>query len=112
VNFVVSDGKLMQIVNLINYPNPFTENTRLFFEHNHPSEVLKVQLMIYDMAGHQVRHIETSFTPSGSHSNEISWDGTSDSGARLPSGVYPCRMILSTESGIQGTAYQKMVIVR
>jgi hypothetical protein len=112
VNFVVKNGKVMEIINLINYPNPFTETTRMFFEHNHPAEALKVQIMIYDMAGRQVRHIETSFTPGGSHSNEIGWDGNSDSGARLPSGVYPCRMILSTESGVKGTAYQKMVIVR
>lgn len=112
VRFVVGNGRIMKIDRLLNYPNPFRENTHLFFEHNHPGEVLKVQIMIYDISGRQVRNIETSFTPGGSRSNEIIWDGTTDSGARLPGGVYPYRLILSTEAGVQGTAYQKMVIVR
>ncbi len=112
VNFMVSNGQVFRIDNLINYPNPFRDKTHLFFEHNHPSEVLKVQVMIYDMAGRQVRRLESSFTPGGSHSNEIIWDGTGDSGATLPAGIYPYRVTLTTESGVQGSAYQKMVIIR
>ena len=59
-----------------------------------------------------VRTINQSFTPGGSHSNEITWDGTTDNGARLQSGVYPYRIILSTDKGIEATSYQKLVIVR
>ncbi len=96
----------------MNYPNPFSDITHFIFEHNRPGEALKVELGIYNTAGVPVRFIEQTFTPSGSHSNEITWDGTDIHGARLPSGVYPYRMILSTDKGIQGSAYQKLVIIR
>lgn len=111
VNFVVGTGGF-QIHNLMNYPNPFSTITHFIFEHNHPNEALKVQLGIYNTAGVPVRMIEQTFTPSGSHSNEITWDGTDANGAKLPNGVYPYRMILSTEKGVEGAAYQKLVIIR
>jgi hypothetical protein len=111
VRFVVGSGGF-QIENLMNYPNPFSDVTHFVFEHNHPGESVKVQIAIYNTTGAPVRMLEQTFTPSGSHSNELTWDGTDGSGARLPSGVYPYRMILSTENGIQGSAYQKLVIVR
>ena len=111
VRFVVGNGKVMQVRNLMNYPNPFAENTHFFFEHNHPTEVLKAQLAIYDMAGKLVRMIETSAAPGGSH-GEVIWDGTTTNGVRLQSGVYPYRIILTTPGGIQVTAYQKLVIIR
>ncbi|MEO6833536.1 MAG: type IX secretion system sortase PorU [Chitinophagaceae bacterium] len=112
VNFVVSDGKVMNVDNLINYPNPFSNITHFFFEHNHPDEELNVQIAIYDMKGMLVRTINQNFTPSGSHSNEIDWDGRADNGALLLNGVYPYRFIVSTPSGIKGTAYQKLIILR
>src|SRR5690606_6915886 len=105
------NGKIMQVQNLMNYPNPFKEETHFFFEHNHPTEALKVQIAIYDMAGKPVRLLETTAGPGGSH-GRITWDGTADNGVRLQSNVYPYRIILSTPSGIQATAYQKLVIVR
>lgn len=111
VHFVVGAGGF-QIQNLMNYPNPFSDITHFIFEHNHPGEVLNVQIGIYNTTGQPVRFIDQTFTPSGSHSNEIIWDGNDNHGARLPSGIYPYRMILSTEKGIQATAYQKLVIIR
>jgi flagellar hook assembly protein FlgD len=59
-----------------------------------------------------VRAFEQVFTPSGSRSNEITWDGTADNGARLPSGIYVYKMNIKTSTGSQTTAYQKLVLVR
>lgn len=112
VDFVVVDGKVVGIENLMNYPNPFNNTTHFVFEHNHPAEELNIKLMIYDAAGRTVKEIDQKFTPSGSRTNEITWDGTDESGTRLPSGVYVYRMMLSTEQGFKSTAYQKLVIAR
>jgi hypothetical protein len=112
VNFVVENGRVVAIRNLMNYPNPFRDVTHFIFEHNHPNETYKVQLGIYSMDGRTVRTIEQSFTPSGSNSNEITWDGTDNTGAKLPSGVYPYKLILSTANGVQGMAHQKAVLIR
>ncbi len=111
VHFVVGGGGF-SIHDLKNYPNPFTTETHFFFEHNHPGEVLKAQIWIYNTSGQMLRLLEQSFTPSGSHSNELIWDGTDSHGALLPSGIYPYRLMLTTEKGISGTAYEKLVIIR
>ena len=101
----------MQVQNLMNYPNPFKDKTHFFFEHNHPDQILDVQIAIYDISGKLAKILKSSTLPGGSH-GEIEWDGTGDNGAQLPSGVYPYRMILTTPAGIQSTAYQKLVITR
>jgi len=86
--------------------------THFVFEHNHPDEPLDVQINIYNTAGALVREIKDTFTPVGSRSSEITWDGTDNSNRRLPSGVYIYRVNISTEKGFRSSAYQKLVIVR
>jgi len=38
VDFVVVDGKVVEVADLYNYPNPFKDETHFIFEHNHPNE--------------------------------------------------------------------------
>ncbi|HRO42492.1 MAG TPA: type IX secretion system sortase PorU [Flavipsychrobacter sp.] len=112
VHFEVAGGQVVRIQNLMNYPNPFSDKTHFVFEHNHPGDDLTVQINIYSTAGYSVRTLTQDFTPSGSRSNEIVWDGTDNNGAKLPAGLYVYRLILSTKKGIQATAYQKLVLIR
>jgi hypothetical protein len=112
VDFIVLDGTVVGIQNLMNYPNPFSNLTHFVFEHNHPEEELNVKINIYNTAGSLVKNIEQVFTPTGSRSNEITWDGTDNNGERLPSGMYVYRTLITTEKGFKSTAYQKLVIVR
>lgn len=112
VDFIVIDGKIMSIENLMNYPNPFSNLTHFVFEHNHPEEQLEVKINIYNTAGSLVKSIDQTFTPSGSRTGEITWDGTDNSGALLADGMYVYRILISTEKGYRSSAYQKLVIVR
>ncbi len=112
VRFVVVRGEVVAINNLMNYPNPFRDKTHFVFEHNHPGEDMKVEINIYSNSGYLVRTIRDEFTPNGSRSNEIVWDGTDDNGAQLRSGLYVYKLSLITSQGIRETAYQKLVIIR
>lgn len=112
VDFVVADGQVVEVQNLMNYPNPFRDMTHFVFEHNHPDENLRAEINIYNTAGVFVRKLTQDFISTGSRSNEITWDATDNNGAKLPSGVYIYRMMISTENGINETAYQKLVLVR
>jgi len=112
VDFIVMDGKVMAIENLGNYPNPFSNTTRFVFEHNHPDEDLDVKINIYNAAGSLVKGIQQQFTPTGSRSAEITWDGTDNGGARLASGMYVYRIMITSNKGYRSTAYQKLVIAR
>ncbi|MES2704467.1 MAG: type IX secretion system sortase PorU [Bacteroidota bacterium] len=112
VDFIVVDGQVVDIQSLGNYPNPFANSTHFIFEHNHPLEALTAKINIYNSAGSLVRSLEENFTPSGSRSNEITWDGTDKGGSRLPSGLYLYKLEIATEKGFRSVAYQKLVIVR
>lgn len=112
VNFVVTDGKQVQVQDLRNYPNPFKDETHFIFEHNQYDENLNVTLAIYNTEGVLVKMFEQSFLATNNRSDEIVWDGTDNAGGKLPSGVYICRMQIATNSGIKTTAYEKAVLVR
>jgi len=112
VDFEVADGKVVKVQNLMNYPNPFRDMTHFVFEHNHPDVDLSAEINIYNTSGMLVRNLKQDFLSTGSRSNEVTWDGTADNGAKLPAGVYIYRMMIKAGQGIETTAYQKLVIVR
>jgi len=112
VNFVVIDSQVMIIQNITAYPNPFNSITHFVFDHNHPGEQLDVEISIYNTAGYPVKLLQQSFTATGSRSNNIDWDGTSNEGAKLPSGVYVCRIKVANEKGLSDITYQKLVLIR
>ncbi len=68
-------------------PNPFSSTTRILYEL--PKES-RVRLSIRDVAGRRVLILVDAVLPEGSH--VVRWDGTSDSGAPLCSGVYFCHL--------------------
>jgi hypothetical protein len=64
-------------------PNPFRHTTAIRFDLERGQEV---SLAVYNAAGRKVRQLAHGTFPAGSH--VVSWDGTDDSGNRLPTGVY------------------------
>jgi hypothetical protein len=73
---------------LPNTPNPFNPQTTIAYELASPQPV---QLAIYDTRGRQVRAlVHGDVMPAGRHS--LVWDGRSDDGRELPSGVYLSRL--------------------
>ena len=73
---------------LSNYPNPFNPETWIPFELSQNSKVL---VTIYDLAGTPVRTINMGHLQAGSYVNQsyaIYWDGKTDIGERVASGIY------------------------
>ncbi len=69
------------------FPNPFNPVTRLIYDVPAPGG--PVSLRVYSQAGRLVRTLVDEAAPPGRHVAE--WDGTSESGAPVASGVYFCR---------------------
>lgn len=112
VVFEVANGSVVKIRNVYSYPNPFSESTRFVFEHNHPNEELTASIQIFNTAGALVRTITQTFTPVGSNSADIVWDGTGDGGEKLYGGLYICRIKIATAKNIDDLGYQKVVLIR
>jgi hypothetical protein len=79
---VPTDFKLYQ-----NYPNPFNPETEIEFAVPHKSEI---DIRIFDMSGRLVKSLLSASVSAGRH--KVRWDGRDESGRRVSSGVYLCRM--------------------
>ena len=70
-----------------NYPNPFNPNTMIKFQ---VPKTTNVTLKIYDMLGQEVRTLFAGEVQRGIHT--VQWDGLNNSGNKMSSGAFICRM--------------------
>ena len=86
-----SSGKKSQ-VQLQNYPNPFSSQTTISF---HLSQPGIVNLSIYDLSGRHIVKLVNERKTSGTHT--FQWRGTDETGRKLSSGIYVCKLISGAE---------------
>ncbi|MDR1154646.1 MAG: type IX secretion system sortase PorU [Bacteroidales bacterium] len=110
IRFRVTKSSILQIDKLYNYPNPFTDNTRIYFEFNMPETELQVELQVYSMSGRLLRSMKQSLYSDGYTSGNFEWDGRDAGNNHMRPGIYPYRVILRTEKGQMVWQASKMVI--
>lgn len=74
------------------YPNPFNSSTNINFDL--PSSG-NVDVIIYNIQGQKVRTLFSDFLPSGH--NKLNWDGRTDGGNAVASGLYLCKVAFEHE---------------
>jgi len=84
-----------------NTPNPFKPSTTIRFA---LPESRNVDLKVFDLAGRAVKTLAAGSLEPGLHT--LQWDGTSDRGKRLASGVYFYRLVAGNDR-----AEKKLVLV-
>jgi hypothetical protein len=111
--FLVADGEEMVLEHLLNYPNPFTDYTSFVFEHNQSCDMMKVEIEIYNTLGQLVRLIKADVYSSGYKvsSEELRWDGKSEGGSKLPSGIYSYRVKVQNSNGSWSEKTSKLVFL-
>jgi len=78
---------------LQNYPNPFNPTTVIWYELSRESPV---RIHIVNALGQTVRTIDEGFKQQGKY--HLVWDGKSEGGASVASGIYYCRLLTPTDS--------------
>ena len=81
----------LQLVEPLNYPNPFTRITTITCELTKPAKSLTVK--IYTLTGRLIRKLESE-SPSGFI--KLKWDGKDDDGNEVANGVYYGKMIVKS----------------
>ncbi len=113
IGFKVVKEEKFALAHLLNYPNPFTENTAFYFEHNRPNDGLDILIQIFSLSGKLVKTIEyTSQPPTSLRVGPIYWDGKDDFGDNIGRGTYVYRIRVRTDSGESIEKYEKLVILR
>jgi hypothetical protein len=85
-----------------NYPNPFNPVTTIRYD---LPEISNVDIIIYDLLGRTVRHLDLNKVQAGRH--KFTWQGTNDVGNRVSTGIY----FLQLRAG-QETQIQKMLLLK
>jgi len=85
-----------------NYPNPFNPTTSITYEIDRQE---RVRLDVFDVVGQKVRTLVYADKPQGRY--QVIWDGRTDLGEEVSSGVYVYRLVTPTH-----TACRKMSLVR
>ena len=104
-DFVVGGG--LEILDVVNFPNPFRQDTRFTFVVTEAPR--EVRIRIYDLSGVLMRELVSTDVHEGF--NEVYWDGLSDGGVTLANGAYLYEIIAT---GDAGTAHHqdKLAILR
>lgn len=112
LSFVVVESGQMVIENLINYPNPFVDETFFVFDHNQAGLNMDIEIQIFDISGRLVKKLQGQITGTAFRSEPVRWDGTSDNGHKLPKGLYIYRLLATNEKGQQADKRAKLIFYR
>ena len=93
----VGDTPAAGHVLLDGYPNPFNPLVRIPFELGGEGGIESVKLEILDVRGRVVKTLVEGDRPAGQR-YEATWNGTDESGRRMPSGAYMSRLTVGNQS--------------
>ncbi len=115
--FMVNSDAKAALAHVLNYPNPFTTNTKFQFEHNLVGQQLKVRVNIFTVSGKLVKTIDENLNAEGYRITDIAWDGKDDYGGDLARGVYLYRVKLTGKDTkgnklIAESEFEKLVILK
>ena len=110
-DFVVSSKAELALTHVLNYPNPFTNKTKFFLEHNQCCTSLKLSIQIYTISGKVVKTINQTINNEGFRFDGVEWDGKDEFGDKLARGVYIYKVSLTDGSSKKADKMEKLVIL-
>lgn len=110
IHFIAGDEENLVLKNLLNYPNPFSESTRISLQHNRPEGILDVTVSIFNINGQLIRVLHNAITSTGYQLEPVIWDGRNSYGQKAPKGIYPYSVKITSETGETSTLSGRMII--
>lgn len=108
--FVVDDDLFLSQV--YNYPNPFSDETRITLTHVGEDADFDVNIEIFDIMGRKVQELQKRVSSTNGVIEPIVWNGCNSGGSPLLSGIYIYRLTLTDGNGFFRTVCQRLVISR
>ena len=99
ITFVVAGVNEFTISDYSTYPNPFSNSTNIYFQHNKPNQHLDVSLDIYSITGALVKKYEETYSDNGYRIGPISWEGDDLYGGKVSAGMYIAKLAVSSSDG-------------
>jgi hypothetical protein len=109
--FLIETENKFILKNLINYPNPFLNETNITAEHNKPDNELDITISIFGMNGSLIRILKVRVLTSGYTIPPIEWDGNNENGVKAGKGIFPYTVTVTTKNGETARASGRMIIL-
>jgi Peptidase family C25/Interleukin-like EMT inducer/CARDB/Propeptide_C25 len=106
-NFTVSSEP--KILDVYNYPDPFSNETYFTFKLTQIPDQLKIR--IFTIAGRLIKELTLHSSDLNYDFNRIYWDGRDADGDIIANGVYLYKIIMSVNGKVQSVT-QKLAVVR
>lgn len=95
-----------------NYPNPFPNETSVYFTHNRSGDDLKAMLALYMPTGQVLKTYEFDLPQSAYQVDLLDIDAFAEFGKKLPGGVYLARLVVrSVTNGSKSERVTKLIVV-
>jgi hypothetical protein len=112
IEFLVAESGSLTLEKVLNYPNPFNEQTTFTFDHNRAGEDLEISISIYSSTGHLIREMNYLIENSVSKIDGLTWDAREDLGQNMGRGLYLYRVeVRSISDGSKNQQIEKLVII-
>ncbi len=113
VDFIVTDGNSVVIETFRNHPNPFNEQTQLFFTHNRPGDDLQASVTIMDITGSVVQTADFTIYSSPYRVDLLEFNVDNNPYKKQPAGLYLARLrVRSLTNGSKNEQVTKLIIVK
>jgi hypothetical protein len=112
IDFVVVSSSDPVMEHLYTYPNPMRDHTTFSFEINQVNQSAEAEVRIYSLTGRLVTTLRKTIFLGGYRNDIIEWDGTSEGGFRIDSGVYGYTLKLTMPDGTVLQNSSKLVVIR
>lgn len=108
--FKVVDGEGLEIEEVYNYPNPFTDATVFTFQHS-INQPVDVRISIYTIAGRMIQQIERNSI--NERFVKIDWDGRDRDGDKVANGTYLYKVRVKSINGdLTKSVLGKLAVIR
>ncbi|MFC2149954.1 type IX secretion system sortase PorU [Calditrichota bacterium] len=109
IEVVASSGGLI-VQNILNYPNPFKNNTSLTFQVTSSNFPVEYEIRIFTVGGRLVKDMRGRVSGQAeTYVDDILWDGRDNHGRPIGNGVYLCKVEITDSNGEKADGMGKIV---
>ncbi len=109
IEFYVDDEANINVSEVLNYPNPFSGETRFEFKHNKIGVLLDITVSIFDYQGNPIVELYQQSNTGTSRIEPIYWNGHNANGDLVDDGFYIYRVKIVDPSGNITYRQQRMM---
>lgn len=109
--YVIRDGEIA-LDRVFNFPNPFTDETEISFEHSRGDEPLQIEISILNGSGQLIKTFDTDWQNTTTQLKGLKWDGTDSFGKKVQNGIYILKLsVRSSLDGAKNELSHKMIVL-